>query len=130
MSRIALAVDEDAGTLRLYQLLLEQAGMTVLTADNGLEAIRIAVDRRPSLMITDMGLPLVSGLEVIRQMRHHRALDHVAAIVVTAAANPENERLSFEAGCDAFLAKPVPVLDFLAAVRRCLANEDERGAQL
>ena len=42
VSRIALAVDEDAGTLRLYQLLLEQAGMTVLTADNGLEAIRIA----------------------------------------------------------------------------------------
>ncbi len=126
MARIALTVDDDAPTLRLYRLLLEQAGMTVLTAGNGLEAIRLAVEHRPHLMITDLRLPLVSGLEVIRQARRHRQLDHVAAVVITAAATAENEKLSFEAGCDAFLVKPVPVLTFLATVRRCLAYESER----
>lgn len=126
LARIALAVDDDAPTLRLYRLLLEQAGMTVLTAGNGLEAIRIAVERRPHLVITDLRLPLVSGLEAIRQMRRHRPLDPMASIVITAAATAESEQMSFEAGCDAFLVKPVPVLTFLAAVRRCLACESER----
>lgn len=123
LARIALIVDDDAPTLRLYRLLLEQAGMKVMEAQNGLEAIRIAVDHRPHLMISDVRLPLVSGLEVIRQLRRQPALDHTAVIVITAAATVENEKLSFEAGCDAYLVKPVPVLTFLATVRRCLATE-------
>lgn len=126
LARIALTVDDDAPTLRLYRLLLEQAGMQVMTAGNGLEAIRIAVEHRPHLMITDVRLPLVSGFEVIRQMRSHEPFDQMATIVITAAATAENERLSFEAGCDAFLVKPVPVLTFLATVRRCLASGNER----
>ena len=116
-------MDDDAPTLRLYRLLLEQAGMRVMEARNGLEALRVAVEHRPHLMITDVQLPLVSGLEVIRQLRHQPALDSTAVIVITAVATMENEKLSFEAGCDAYLVKPVPVLTFLATVRRCLANE-------
>lgn len=126
LARTALAIDDDAPTLRLYRLLLEQAGMTVMTAGNGLEAIRIAVEHRPNLVITDLRLPLVSGLEVIRQIRRHEPLGQIATIVITAAATAESERRSYEAGCDAFLVKPVPVLTFLSTVRRCLAREGER----
>ena len=116
-------MDDDAPTLRLYRLLLEQAGMRVMEAQNGLEALRIAVEHRPHLVITDVRLPLVSGLEVIRQLRSQPPLDFMAIIVITAAATIDNEKLSFEAGADAYLVKPVPVLTFLATVRRCLANE-------
>jgi two-component system cell cycle response regulator DivK len=129
VARTALIVDDDPPTLRLYRLLLEQAGMNVMAANNGLEAIRLAVEYGPDLIITDVRLPLVSGLEVVRQIRRHPLLRRTAAVVITAVATPENEQLSLDAGCDAYLVKPVPVLTFLAAVRRCLAQEELRRKQ-
>ena len=123
LARIALIVDDDAPTLRLYRLLLEQAGLRVLEAGNGLEALRIAVEQRPHLLVTDVRLPLVSGLEVIRRIRSQPELYLTAIVVITAAATSDNERLSLDAGADAYLVKPVPVLTFLATVRRCLAIE-------
>lgn len=126
MTSTALIVDDDEATLRLYRLLLEQAGMTVVAARNGLEALRLAVEHEPDLVVTDVRLPLVSGLEVIRQIRRHPRLNQVAIIVVTALATAENRKRSEDAGCDAFLVKPTPVLDFLGAVRECLAHEGLR----
>ena len=100
MTSIALIVDDDEASLRLYRLLLEQAGMVVVSARNGLEALRIAVENEPDLVVTDMRLPLVSGLEVIRQIRAHRRLRNTAIIVVTAVATAESRRRSEEAGRD------------------------------
>ena len=129
MTSIALIVDDDEASLRLYRLLLEQAGMVVVSARNGLEALRIAVENEPDLVVTDMRLPLVSGLEVIRQIRAHPRLQHTAIIVVTAVATAESRRRSEEAGCDVFLVKPTPVMNFLGAVRQCLVQEGSRRRQ-
>jgi len=119
----ALIVDDDEASLRLYRLLLEQAGMLVISARNGLEALRLAVENEPDLVVTDIRLPLVSGLEVVRQVRSHPNLARTAVMVVTAVATPEVRKRCEEAGCDAFLVKPTPVLNFLAAVRECLGQE-------
>lgn len=129
MTTIALIVDDDEASLRLYRLLLEQAGMVVVSARNGVEALRIAVENEPDLVVTDMRLPLVSGLEVIRQIRAHPRLRHTATIVVTAVATAESRRRSEEAGCDAFLFKPTPVMNFLGAVHQCLVQEGSRRRQ-
>lgn len=126
MTSIALIVDDDEASRRLYRLLLEQAGMVVVSARNGLEALRLAVENEPDLVVTDIRLPLVSGLEMIRQIRAHPRLKHTAIIVVTAVATAESRERSEEAGCDEFLVKPTPVMDFLAAVRRCLVQEGLR----
>ena len=129
MTTIALIVDDDEASLRLYRLLLEQAGMVVVSARNGVEALRIAVENEPDLVVTDMRLPLVSGLEVIRHIRAHPRLRHTAIIVVTAVATAESRRRSEEAGCDAFLFKPTPVMNFLGAVHQCLVQEGSRRRQ-
>lgn len=123
MARQALIVDDDAASLRLYSLLLRQAGMNVSTAGNGLEALRIALDQKPDLLITDIRLPLLSGIELIREIRRQPALRHMAIIVITAMATPENRVLALEAGSDAYLLKPTSVLTFLETVRKVLAQE-------
>jgi CheY-like chemotaxis protein len=117
--------DDDEATLRLYRLLLEQAGMTVHATRNGLEALRLVIDHEPDLLVTDVRLPLVSGLELVRRIRNHPHLKQSAILVVTALATDECRRRSEDAGCDRFLLKPTPVLDFLEAVRGCLAQESE-----
>jgi two-component system cell cycle response regulator DivK len=123
VARQALIVDDDAASLRLYSLLLRQAGMNVATSRNGLEALRIALDQKPDLIITDIRLPLLSGIELIKEIRRQPALRHVAIVVITAMATPENRALATEAGCDAYLLKPTSVLTFLETVRRVLAQE-------
>ncbi|MGB8275176.1 MAG: response regulator [Alphaproteobacteria bacterium] len=123
MSKTALIVDDDGASLRLYTLLLQQAGMTVTPARNGLEALRFALDQRPDLVITDVRLPLLSGFELIKEVRRHPLLRHVPVIVITAMATAENRVRAFEAGCNAYLIKPTSVLTFLNTVREVLAQE-------
>jgi CheY-like chemotaxis protein len=117
--------DDDGATLRLYRLLLEQAGLRVYDARNGLEALRLVIDHEPDLVVTDVRLPLVSGLELVRRIRNHPQIKQAAILVVTALATDECRKRSVDAGCDRFLIKPTSVLDFLGAVRDCLAQESE-----
>jgi len=126
VARTGLIVDDDEASLRLYRLLLEQAQMSVIDARNGLEALRLAIEFEPELIVTDIRLPLVSGFEVIRQIRSHPRLRHTPIIVVTAMATEECRQRSEAAGCDAYLVKPTPVLDFLATVRHCLSRDGLR----
>ena len=120
MAKTALIVDDDAASLRLFNLLLDQAGISVIEARNGLEALRLAFHYRPDLVITDIRLPLASGVEVIRQIRRHAGLGQVPIIVVTAVAAMDQKNLAVAAGADAFILKPISVLPFLETVRACL----------
>ncbi len=118
--KTALIVDDDAASLGLYRTLLENAGMSVVEARNGLQALRLASERSPDLLITDLRLPLLSGLEVIRRIRGHPACSHMPIVVATAITSPEYRRQCEEAGSNAFVAKPISVLPFLEVVRGCL----------
>lgn len=118
--KTALIVDDDAASLGLYRTLLENAGMSVVEARNGLQALRLACERSPDLLITDLRLPLLSGLEVIRRLRSHPACVQLPIVVATAITAPEYRRQCEEAGSNAFVAKPISVLPFLEVVRGCL----------
>jgi CheY-like chemotaxis protein len=118
--KTALIVDDDAASLGLYRTLLENAGMSVVEARNGLQALRLACERSPDLLITDLRLPILSGLEVIRRLRSHPACGQLPIVVATAITSPEYRRQCEEAGSNAFVAKPISVLPFLEVVRGCL----------
>lgn len=118
--KTALIVDDDAASLGLYRTLLENAGMSIIEARNGLQALRLACERSPDLLITDLRLPLLSGLEVIRRLRSHPACVRLPIVVATAITSPEYRRQCEEAGSNAFVAKPISVLPFLEVVRGCL----------
>jgi CheY-like chemotaxis protein len=123
VTKTVLIVDDDAPSVRLFRILLEEAGLSVVEAYNGLEALRLACEHKPDLIIADIRLPLVSGLEVIRQIRAHPTLGHTPIFVVTAIANSERKKLCEDLGCDAYFTKPVSVRAFLQAVQECFARE-------
>jgi two-component system, chemotaxis family, chemotaxis protein CheY len=108
-----LVVEDDSATRRLYRFLLANSGFTVYEAEDG----RVALDqlaRYPcDLMITDLNMPRMDGIELISAIRQRDLTLYI--IVITAFGTSETEKLVLEVGADAYLAKP---FDFEALVRR------------
>lgn len=86
---------------------LRSKGYTLLQATDGEEALAIAVGERPDLIIMDIQLPKVNGLEVTRRLRETPALSQVPIIAITAYAMKGDREKAIEAGCDAYLSKPI-----------------------
>ena len=86
---------------------LRAGNYTLLKATDGEEALDIAIRERPDLIIMDMQLPKVSGLEVTRRLRQMPAFSHVPIIALTAYAMKGDKEKFIGAGCDAYLSKPI-----------------------
>jgi two-component system KDP operon response regulator KdpE len=125
MSRI-LVVEDDRSLVRALARNLKVRGYSVDVATDGATAIRHAADRRPDLVIVDLGLPEVDGLEVIRSLRGWADMP----IVVLSARGSENDKIeALDAGADDYVAKPFGMGELLArvraALRRAAPSEDE-----
>jgi len=107
MKEKILIVEDNPQNMRLVEMTLKGGGYALLKATNGEEALDLATREQPDLIIMDMQLPKVSGLEVTKRLRQISAFDHIPIIALTAYAM-EGEREKFiEAGCDAYLSKPI-----------------------
>lgn len=104
-----LVVDDCADVRQIIARLATNAGWRVLEAASGTEGVEIARRHRPSLIVTDLNLPGIDGLEVIRQIRADPALDDVPIIAVTAYAFASATRLVKSAGCQSVIFKPFQV---------------------
>jgi two-component system cell cycle response regulator DivK len=104
--RILVAEDME-DNLELFQDVLEIAGYTVLTCTDGLAAVQMAVTDQPALILMDISLPGIDGHEATRRIRGQASTRHIPVIAVTAHAMPSDRELALEAGCSAYLAKPV-----------------------
>ena len=93
--------------LELFQDVLEIAGYTVLTCTDGLAAVQMAATDQPDLILMDISLPGIDGHEATRRIRGQASTRHIPVIAVTAHAMPSDRELALEAGCSAYLAKPV-----------------------
>jgi len=104
--RILVAEDME-DNLELFQDVLEIAGYTVLTCTDGLAAVQMAATDQPDLILMDISLPGIDGHEATRRIRGQASTRHIPVIAVTAHAMPSDRELALEAGCSAYLAKPV-----------------------
>lgn len=104
--RILVAEDME-DNLELFQDVLEIAGYTVLTCTDGLAAVQMAATDQPDLIVMDISLPGIDGHEATRRIRGQASTRHIPVIAVTAHAMPSDRELALEAGCSAYLAKPV-----------------------
>lgn len=107
VARTVLLVEDSDAIRDAFTILLEDAGYTVLGAATGAEALHLAEERVPDLVLLDMGLPDMTGLEVVRTLK---AAPHTAAIVVVALTGRDEEadrRACLAAGCAAYIVKPV-----------------------
>ena len=122
MTKTVMVVEDNELNMRLFNDLLEAQGYRVVKTSNGLEAIDLARTNMPDLVLMDIQLPEVSGLEVIRWMKEDEGLNHIPIIAVTAFAMKGDEERIRASGCEAYLSKPISVANFLETVRRFLSN--------
>lgn len=122
--RTILVVDDELKITRLVRDYLEQAGFVVATASDGKGAIAAARQLKPDLIVLDLGLPGLDGLDVIRALRTN---SNVPVVVVTARADEADRIVGLELGADDYLVKPFSPKELIARVRAVLRRTDAAG---
>jgi CheY-like chemotaxis protein len=118
-----IVVAEDADALReLWQIWLSHLGFEVVEACTGAEALTLATEHGPAAVIMDLSMPVMDGLEATRRLKQHPGTADVPVLIVTAHASPAHRRAAEEAGCAAFVRKPVDPYQLIAELRRVLAG--------
>ena len=114
--RVLLVEDSDA-IRDAFSILLEDAGYAVAQAGTGGEALRQAGERVPDLVLLDMGLPDISGLEVVRRLKAGDQTAHVPVVALTGRDDPRDREACLSAGCTDYLVKPVDTRKLLGDIR-------------
>ena len=122
MKKTVLIVEDNELNMKLFNDLLEAHGYATLKTANGIEAIELARAHHPHLILMDIQLPEVSGLEVTRWIKDDPELASIPIIAVTAFAMKGDEEKIREGGCEDYIAKPISVISFLETVRRHLGQ--------
>lgn len=123
---LVLVVEDNPLNLGFFRDVLEAEGFAVATAGDGLAALRRARERRPDVVLMDIQLPAVSGLEVTRWLKDDAALRDIPVIAVTAFAMRGDEARALAAGCAAYLTKPIALARLVDTVRRFTAPPTTR----
>ena len=107
MKEKILIVEDNPRNMRLIEMTLRAKNYTLLKATDGEEALDMAMREQPDLIIMDIQLPKVNGLEVTKKLRETPAFSHIPIIGVTAYAMKGDKERVIESGCDAYLSKPI-----------------------
>jgi two-component system cell cycle response regulator DivK len=116
LDKTVLVVEDNDLNMKLFHDLLEAHGYSVLQAKDGMEGWRMAREHRPDLILMDIQLPDVSGLEVTKWLKADETLKSIPVIAITAFAMDGDKEKMLEGGCDAYIPKPISVPVFLQAV--------------
>ncbi len=120
MPKTILIVEDNELNMKLFRDLLEAQGYGILQTRDGMQALELARKERPDLIVMDIQLPQVSGLEVTKWIKADDNLKHIPVVAVTAFAMKGDEEKIREGGCEAYIAKPISVKDFLSTIERFL----------
>jgi two-component system, cell cycle response regulator DivK len=126
MMQSILLVEDNEMNRDMIARHLDYYGYTVLTADNGMDAVSIARSAAPDLILMDMSLPVLDGWEATRQIKAAPESGHIPVIALTAHAMASDRLMCFEAGCSDYEGKPIDFARLLAKIRTLLTLKDER----
>jgi two-component system cell cycle response regulator DivK len=118
LDKMVLVVEDNDLNMKLFHDLLEAHGYIVLQAKDGMEGWRMAREHRPDLILMDIQLPDVSGLEVTKWLKADETLKSIPVIAITAFVMDGDEEKFLEGGCDAYIVKPISISNFLQTVDR------------
>jgi two-component system cell cycle response regulator DivK len=121
MSKKILIVEDNELNMKLFHDLLDAHGYQTIQTRDGMEALDLARKHHPDLILMDIQLPEVSGLEVTKWLKEDDGLKRIPVIAVTAFAMKGDEEKIREGGCEAYISKPISVSHFLETVRKFLA---------
>ncbi len=120
MSKKVLIVEDNELNMKLFHDLLDSQGYETLQTREGLQALALARLHRPDLILMDIQLPEISGLEVTKWLKDDEELSHIPVVAVTAFAMKGDEERIRQGGCEAYISKPISVMHFLDTVRKHL----------
>jgi two-component system, OmpR family, alkaline phosphatase synthesis response regulator PhoP len=128
MSRTILVVDDEPGIVQIARDYLDRAGFRVLTAGDGAAALRLARSERPSLLVLDLMLPGLDGLDVTRALRQDPATRKLPIIMLTARVEEADRLVGLELGADDYITKPFSPRELVARVRAVLRRSEGDAA--
>jgi len=118
--RTVLVVDDDPVILRLLEVNFEMEGFAVLTAGDGQEGVDAAREHRPDLVVSDVMMPRVSGLQLVQQLKADPDTKDIPVILLSAKAQVDDIRSGMEAGADDYVTKPFEPLELVDRVNKLL----------
>lgn len=115
-----LVVDDDLGTRLSISDYLELSGYSVITANDGQEALAMVEEYQPDLIVTDIVMPRMNGYELVRRVRQKPRFRLLPVILLTARTKTQERILGYQSGCDLYLPKPFELEELAAAIRNLL----------
>lgn len=119
-TKTVLIVEDNELNMKLFHDLLDANGYNTLQTNDGMEVLDIAREHSPDLILMDIQLPEVSGLEVTKWLKEDDSLRRIPVVAVTAFAMKGDEEVIRDGGCEAYISKPISVANFLETVRKFL----------
>ena len=117
-----LIVEDNEKNMKLVRDILRHQGHATLEAVNGLDGVRLAEQEHPDLVLMDIQLPDIDGIEALARIRADAALDAVPVLAVSASVMPDDQQKIISSGFDAFIMKPINLKQFVETVQRFLQN--------
>ena len=117
-----LIVEDNEKNMKLVRDLLRHQGYETVEAVDGLDGVRLAIERTPDLVLMDIQLPDIDGIEVLRRIRAVEALDDVPVIAVSASVMLDEQQKIIASGFDAFVTKPIDLARFRETVKGFVAS--------
>jgi two-component system cell cycle response regulator DivK len=122
MTKQVMIVEDNELNMKLFRDLIEASGYKTIQTRNGLEAMDLARQHRPDLILMDIQLPEVSGLEVTKWLKQDDDLHMIPVIAVTAFAMKGDEERIRQGGCEAYISKPISVPKFIETIKTYLGD--------
>jgi len=116
MTKKILLVDDDPGVHLIIVPILSKAGYTIISAKNGEQALQLALDQRPDLIILDVIMPGIKGRDLCKKIKAYEVLKNIAVIFLTAKDSEDDIKAELEAGAITHLTKPINPVDLLKTI--------------
>jgi two-component system cell cycle response regulator DivK len=119
---LILIVEDNERNLKLVRDVLQVKGYTTIEAMTGEDGVKLAIEQKPDLVLMDIQLPGMNGIDALRVLRANPATSGIPIIAVTASVMQQDRKQITEAGFDAYVGKPINLKEFLEAVRKALED--------
>ena len=129
MSKTVLIVEDNELNMKLFHDLLEAHGVNTVDTYDGKNVLELAREHKPDLILMDIQLPEISGLDVTKMLKGDDDLKSIPVVAVTAFAMKGDEQKIREGGCEDYISKPISVGHFMTTINRYLAPEENQDKQ-
>jgi two-component system cell cycle response regulator DivK len=119
-----LVIDDNEKNRKLIKVILVKSGFQVIEAENGEEGINMAKSERPDLILMDIQMPMMDGINASKILKSNLLTKHIPVITLTSfAMKGDRERIILEAGCDGYISKPIAIKEFLNEVNKFIKDK-------